>query len=91
MKLPELQHVAMKFGHVTCHMEYMGSVLKAMYEAWDDLLFNLDNQLASYSKVRGQHMYMLQKIMVKMSSKINAKNFQWSPLTFDLCCAAAPP
>lgn len=76
MKLPELQHVAMKFGHVTCHMEYMGSVLKAMYEAWDDLLFNLDNQLASYSKVRGQYMYMHVLVAVKMSSKFNAKIFR---------------
>lgn len=34
------------------HLEYMGSTLKAMYEAWDDLLFNLDSQLSGYSQVR---------------------------------------
>ena len=44
--------MAMEFGHVTCHLEYMNSVLNAMYEAWDDLLFKLDSQLASYSQVR---------------------------------------
>lgn len=43
--------MTLEFGHVTYHLEYLDSVLKAMYESWDDLLFNLDNQLASYSKV----------------------------------------
>lgn len=41
----------MKFGHVSCYLDYMSSTLKAMYEAWDDLLFNMDSQLAGYSKV----------------------------------------
>ena len=47
----ELHHLALEYGHVTCHMEYLGSTLKAMDEAWDDLLFTLDSQLTGYSKV----------------------------------------
>lgn len=47
----EVRHLALEFGHVSYHMEYMGSTLKAMYEAWDDLLFNLDSQLSGYSQV----------------------------------------
>lgn len=43
--------MAIEFGHVSCHLDYMNSALKAMYEAWDDLLFNMDSQLAGYSQV----------------------------------------
>ena len=43
--------MAMKFGYVSYQLEYMASTLKAMYEGWDDLLFNLDSQLAGYSQV----------------------------------------
>ncbi len=46
--------MAISFGRISCYLEYMSATLKAMFEAWDDLLFNLDSQLAGYSKVRGQ-------------------------------------
>lgn len=48
----ELQRLVLEFGQVTCHLEYLNSILTAMFEAWDDLLFNLDSQLASYAQVR---------------------------------------
>ena len=43
--------MALNYGHVICYLDYMQEGLKAMYNAWDDLLFSLDSQLAGYAKV----------------------------------------
>ena len=47
-----VEQMVQEFGHVTCHLEYLNSVLTAMFEAWDDLLFNLDSQLEGFAKVK---------------------------------------
>ena len=48
----ELQHLALKFGHISSLLEYMSSTLKSMHEAWEDLLLMMDSKLASYASVR---------------------------------------
>ena len=51
LKSHELHHLSVKFGAIGSVMEYMGSTLKAMHEAWEDLLSMMDSKLASYAKV----------------------------------------
>ena len=51
-KVNELHFIAVKYNHVLSVMAYVGDVIRAMTDAWEDGLLTVDKKMERYAKVK---------------------------------------
>lgn len=49
-KHQELQVVALKYGQIACLQGYLSSTIRAISEAWEDILLEIDSKLTNYAE-----------------------------------------
>ena len=56
-KVNELHFVAVKYNHVLSVMAYVGDVIRAMTDTWEDGLLTVDKKMERYAKVKAGSQY----------------------------------